>query len=75
MQLGKMGRETQRYCRGGADRITTGERAANDEDSNAHHSWFESSCSSLREQDSNLQPCGYGMLQCFRIGPDYLIIL
>ena len=38
-------------------------------------SWFESSCQSLREQDSNLQPCGYGMLQCFRIGPDYLIIL
>ena len=29
----------------------------------------------LREQDSNLQPCGYGMLPCFRIGPDYLIIL
>jgi len=29
----------------------------------------------LREQDSNLQPCGYGMLQSFRFGPDYLIIL
>ena len=29
----------------------------------------------LREQDSNLQPCGYGILQSFRFGPDYLIIL
>jgi hypothetical protein len=29
----------------------------------------------LREQDSNLQPCGYGILQSFRFGPDYLITL
>ena len=29
----------------------------------------------LREQDSNLQPCGYGLFQSFRFGPDYLIIL
>ena len=29
----------------------------------------------LREQDSNLQPCGYGMLLSFRWGPDYLITL
>jgi len=29
----------------------------------------------LREQDSNLQPFGYGMLQSFRFGPDYLITL
>jgi len=30
---------------------------------------------SLREQDSNLQPCGYGRFQDFHPGPDYLITL
>jgi len=74
MQLAKMGGETQCLCRGG-DGITTGGRAAKDEDSNAHSSWFESSCSWLREQDSNLQPCGYGRFQDFHPGPDYLITL
>ena len=29
----------------------------------------------LREQDSNLQPCGYGRFQDFHPGPDYLITL
>ena len=29
----------------------------------------------LREQDSNLQPCGYGRFRNFRPGPDYLITL
>jgi len=29
----------------------------------------------LREQDSNLQPCGYGRLSGFHRSPDYLIIL
>jgi hypothetical protein len=29
----------------------------------------------LREQDSNLQPCGYGRFRDFRSGPDYLITL
>ncbi len=28
----------------------------------------------LREQDSNLQPCGYGIIRIFRLGPDYIII-
>jgi hypothetical protein len=29
----------------------------------------------LREQDSNLQPCGYGRFRNFHSGPDYLITL
>jgi hypothetical protein len=35
------------------------------------HTWFLL----LREQDSNLQPCGYGRFRDFRSGPDYLITL
>jgi hypothetical protein len=37
----------------GLDRTTTGGKAGKDEDSNAHSSWFDPSCLSLRERLEN----------------------